>query len=162
VTGKRDPYRLLQVDPNAFPEVVEAAYRALARLYHPDRSLSPETEAMMTDINWAYATLRDPDERAAYDGTRAPVSVAVDGPSSPAPSEPERTLRERVAATQEEHAAVNPDGRVVLDFGRYSGMSLIEIARVDPEYLEWLKRHSAGSRYRRQIDELTARLNVRA
>lgn len=159
----RDPYRLLQVDPSAFPEVVEAAYRALARLYHPDRALAPETEALMTDINWAYATLRDPEARAAYDRTRAPVPVAVNGTAAtPAATEPKRTLRERVAATQEDHTAVNPDGRVVLDFGRYAGMSLLEIARIDPEYLEWLKRHSSGTRYRRHIDELTARLHVRA
>jgi curved DNA-binding protein CbpA len=154
VVGTRDAYRILQVDPAAVPEVVEAAYRALARLHHPDLADGDGADAEMTDLNWAYATLRDAQRRAAYDEARTP-------PIAVAP-EPEVTLSERMHAVQEEHQAVNPDGRVVLDFGRYAGMSLIEIARIDPEYLEWLKRHSSGSRYRRQIDELTARLHARA
>jgi hypothetical protein len=37
-------------------------------------------------------------------------------------------------------------------------MSLLEVARVDPEYLEWLKRRPLAARYRQQIEELTARL----
>jgi len=32
-----DPYRILQVAPSAEQEVIQAAYRALALKYHPDR-----------------------------------------------------------------------------------------------------------------------------
>jgi hypothetical protein len=32
----------------------------------------------------------------------------------------------------------------VLDFGRYAGWSLARLWRVDPGYLEWLARSSAG------------------
>ena len=31
-----DLYKVLQVDPHAEPEVVDAAFRRMARKYHPD------------------------------------------------------------------------------------------------------------------------------
>jgi DnaJ-class molecular chaperone len=146
----RDAYKVLQIDPSALPEVVEAAYRALARLRHPDLSDLTEASAAMTDLNWAYDTLRDPERRIQYDETRT-AAVAV--------SAPEGSLRDRMEAARGVGTeGLNPEGRIVLDFGRYSGMSLLEVARVDPEYLEWLKRRPLAARYRQQIEELTARL----
>ncbi len=65
-----DYYRILQVDPAAEPEVIEAAYRRLCRKYHPDLNPSPEAERRMREINAAYAVLRDPVQRAAYDARR--------------------------------------------------------------------------------------------
>jgi hypothetical protein len=38
-----------------------------------------------------------------------------------------------------------------LDFGRYAGWTLAELAAHDADYLRWLSRHSAGIRYRRAI-----------
>lgn len=66
-----DPYEVLQVSPNAEPEVVEAAYRRLARKYHPDVNSSPDATKRMQIINWAYEILRDPDARREYDKFRA-------------------------------------------------------------------------------------------
>jgi hypothetical protein len=40
----------------------------------------------------------------------------------------------------------------VLDFGRYEGWSIADLARRDPDYLRWLRRHSSGIRFRREID----------
>lgn len=60
-------YRILQVDPDADQEVIEAAYRRLAQKYHPDVSESPHAAERMKKINVAYETLRDPIKRAAYD-----------------------------------------------------------------------------------------------
>jgi curved DNA-binding protein CbpA len=51
--------------------VIEAAYRRLARKYHPDVSQSPNAEARMRELNAAYEVLRDPTRRADYDQTRA-------------------------------------------------------------------------------------------
>jgi hypothetical protein len=45
-----------------------------------------------------------------------------------------------------------------LDFGRDAGMSLREMARIEPGYLVWLRRHSSGLRYRHQIDQVLAAL----
>jgi len=45
----------------------------------------------------------------------------------------------------------NPSGSV-LNFGRFAGWSLGEIARRDLEYIEWLDRSSIGRQYRDEID----------
>lgn len=66
----QDYYKVLQVDPNAEPEVIEAAYRRLARKYHPDVNQSADAQARMKDINDAYDTLHDPMKRAEYDRKR--------------------------------------------------------------------------------------------
>jgi hypothetical protein len=41
-----------------------------------------------------------------------------------------------------------------VNFGRFTGWSLGEIARVEPEYLEWLDRMPIGRMYRGEIDVL--------
>ena len=66
----QDHYAVLQVHPEAEPEVIATAYRSLAQLYHPDRNPSPEAGPRMVQINLAYEVLRDPERRAAYDNRR--------------------------------------------------------------------------------------------
>ena len=58
-------YKLLQVDPEAEPEVIEAAFRRLALKYHPDVNRE-EATARMQALNEAWYVLRDPDRRRAY------------------------------------------------------------------------------------------------
>ena len=65
-----DLYETLQVHPSAHPDVIQAAYRRLSFLYHPDRNPSTEATEMMKRLNHAYEILSDPDRRAAYDRTR--------------------------------------------------------------------------------------------
>lgn len=71
-----DLYRVLQVDPSADPEVIEAAYRRLALKHHPDHNIGdPRAEEQMKRINEAFRVLGKPDLRAAYDarsGSRMP------------------------------------------------------------------------------------------
>lgn len=64
--SERTFYQVLQVDPEAEPEVIEAAYRRLARKYHPDVSSASDSGTRMKGINAAYEVLRDPLRRAAY------------------------------------------------------------------------------------------------
>jgi curved DNA-binding protein CbpA len=66
-----DPYKVLQVDPEAEPEVIEAAYRRLARKYHPDVAPGPDAQERMVRLNQAWELLRDPIRRAAVDRARA-------------------------------------------------------------------------------------------
>jgi hypothetical protein len=47
----------------------------------------------------------------------------------------------------------NPSGSV-MNFGRFAGWSLGEIARRDIEYVEWLERMPIGRAYREEIDVL--------
>jgi curved DNA-binding protein CbpA len=71
-----DLYRVLQVDPSADPEVIEAAYKRLAHKYHPDHNTGdPSAEEQMKRINEAYRVLGKRDLRADYDrrtGARLP------------------------------------------------------------------------------------------
>jgi hypothetical protein len=84
-----DLYETLQVSPRAHADVIEAAYRVLARRYHPDRNRSPEATSLMARLNVAWETLQDPQLRAEYDQTRAPMSLtAVRGPARPSPTAP--------------------------------------------------------------------------
>ena len=57
----KDPYEVLGIRPDATDDEVKAAYRELARKYHPDRyennPLSDLAEEKMQEINEAYDTI---------------------------------------------------------------------------------------------------------
>lgn len=59
-----DHYRTLQVHHEASQEVIEAAWKRLSRIYHPD--VNPRTGEKMKEINRAYDVLRESASRAAY------------------------------------------------------------------------------------------------
>ncbi len=65
-------YRILQVDPEADDEIIEAAYKRLMRKYHPDM-LSPDGRVdpalleKVQEINEAYDILSDNQKRKEYD-----------------------------------------------------------------------------------------------
>jgi len=65
-------YETLQVSPSAEPEVLAAAYKALARKYHPDRSKAPDARARMARVNLAYEVLSssDPPSYSAQAATK--------------------------------------------------------------------------------------------
>ena len=67
-----DYYATLGVERGATQEEIKKAYRRLAQKYHPDVSKEPEAEERFKQIAEAYATLKDPEKRSAYDalGTR--------------------------------------------------------------------------------------------
>ena len=67
---QEDLYEVLQVHHAAEPEVIEAAYKRLLRMYHPDVNNSPEAHVATVRMNRAYEILRDPVRRADYDHQR--------------------------------------------------------------------------------------------
>jgi curved DNA-binding protein CbpA len=204
-----DPYRVLQVDPEADDEIVQVVYRRLARMYHPDVTPGPAAAARMLEINAAMEILGDPIRREAYDRERAARAAAVllerlaadpgrgagpvaqgqpAAPGSPGrptgtpgagaartaggTPRPQTVSRDwtsgrsteggrydptRMRTADGEGAAGPPPGNpsgTVLNFGRYAGWSLGEIARRDLEYLEWLDRMAIGRAYRDEIDTI--------
>jgi curved DNA-binding protein CbpA len=174
-----DAYKVLQVDPEAEDEVIQAAYRRLARKYHPDLASGGEAAARMAAINAAWALLGTPETRAAYDRSRlsprgdSPPPAPAPPPTHPrAPQAPPDTVSRdwtsgrssqgggfepSMRAAEGLGAAGPPPGRPsgsVLSFGRYAGWSLGEIARNDLEYIEWLDRMPIGRTYREEIDVL--------
>jgi curved DNA-binding protein CbpA len=146
----RDLYGILQVDPRAEPRVIQAAYRTLALRMHPDHSRNDGTAPAMAMLNRAYGVLRDPTQRRAYDQTRSPAAVLSVPP--PGPAQPGSSVGERLRPPTDDGGGTS----MMLTFGRYQGWTLQQISRHDPEYLEWLRRHSSGIGYRRQIDEILA------
>ena len=145
-----DPYAVLQIVPSADQEVVHAAFKALALKYHPDHDSTRRASEKMAELNRAYALLRDEQGRAAHDRSRRmtiagiSVSAATARPSAGSPP-----------------PAATAQGSV-LGFGRYSGWSLRDLARQDPEYLLWLSRHSSGIRYRTEIYGILRTMGVSA
>lgn len=222
MTDRIDPYKILQVDAEAEDEVIQAAYRRLARKYHPDLATTPGAEVRMAAINAAWELIGDPAARQAFDRLRAPLQHAPpapaapaapagpvpgaggpggpgaggpDGPgaggpgatrrpdttrpphrshrpnSPPASAPPETVSRdwtsgrstqgggydESMRAAEGFGAAGPPPGRpsgTILNFGRYAGWSLGEVARTDIEYIEWLDRAPIGRNYRQEVDEI--------
>ena len=200
-----DPYKILQVDSEAEDEVIQAAYRRLARKYHPDLAASPDAANRMAAINAAWELIGDPAKRAAYDRQRNPLattpaqhasgtdrtqpgsgsaasgaastatrsgSSSSGGATSSASTPPPETVsrdwtsgrstqgsgyQESMHSADGFGAAGPPPGRpsgTVLNFGRYAGWSLGEVARSDMEYVEWLDRAPIGRNYRQEIDEI--------
>ena len=80
-TNEPDYYEILQVSPGAEQEVIEAAYRRLARKYHPDINTDPSAASRMTQLNAAFDVLGDPARRAAYDSRRYNSTYFRDEPS---------------------------------------------------------------------------------
>ena len=79
-----DPYKTLQVDPEADPDVIQAAYRRLAQKFHPDVARGADAAARMTAINRAWEILGNPASRAAYDRARAAAAARAAQPPSAA------------------------------------------------------------------------------
>jgi curved DNA-binding protein CbpA len=215
-----DPYKILQVDPEAEDEVISAAYRRLARKYHPDTATGPEALGRMEAINAAWEVLGTPARRAAHDRQRAieaavarsraaspdgdpgdpgeaarpgatgaagaaaarpatgPAPNAARPASAPRPREPEVVSRDWTSGRSTVGGGYDPSMRTadgtgaagrppgdpsgsVMNFGRYSGWSLGEIARSDLEYLEWLDRMPIGRPYRDEIDTILRRTGRR-
>ena len=67
----KDYYEALGVEPGAGEAEIKAAYRRLARKYHPDVSKEKGAEEKFKSVNEAYEVLRDKDKRAQYDQLRA-------------------------------------------------------------------------------------------
>lgn len=95
MTSQPDYYAILRVEPVASQREISRAYRALMRTHHPDVDGLKEAERdadtrdaekrELLGIMQAFAVLRDPRRRAAYDRNRgeagregsAPVVIPV-------------------------------------------------------------------------------------
>src|SRR5438477_2989355 len=148
-SGAPDHYRILQVDPSADVDVIQAAYRVLARRFHPDLH---GDDGVMKRLNAAWEVLGNKDRKAAYDRARgnggdvASTTIVTSEPASGAATRP----------ASPDHAGP-PKGRAfgtVLTYGRYEGWSLGQVALVDPDFLEWMRSVPGGRYLRPEIDAI--------
>ncbi len=154
MTLERDAWEVLQVSRSSSWPEKRAAYRALARRYHPDGT-TPDRRRMV-EINAAYERLElqhrhgtgaspevpigfDTSAAGSWTGTPAPCS----GPAVP----PQGSLLRRVMNARHVDTPV-------VDFGQYAGRRIGEIADHDPRYLRWLSRQSSGIRFRAVIEQV--------
>ena len=138
----RDAYEVLGLLPTVHDAVIQAAYRALAALYHPDSRSTAANTRHMAELNGAYAKLRTPARRALYDAER---QLGAKGSTT-------------IAAARSNPPPPRGNARV-LTFGRYEGWTIDRLAHHDPDYLRWLSRHSSGLRFRTQIEQALAALS---
>ncbi len=84
--GAVTAYQVLQVDPGAELDVIEAAFKRLALRYHPDRSTDPLAADRMRELIEARDLVSDPIRRRGYD-----ASLGISRPSGPRTPGPPRT-----------------------------------------------------------------------
>ncbi len=145
-----DPYRILQVAPSAEQEVIHAAFRALALKYHPDRDPSVFAARRMAELNRAYAIVRDPEERGRFDREARRAKFAFT----------QRDDSSIGAGMRQPAPARGASAGTRLEFGRYEGWTLRDLARHDPDYLRWLSRHASGMQYRTQIYQILNQMGL--
>jgi len=63
----KDYYAILGLKRAASADDIKAAYRKLARQFHPDVNKAADAEARFKEVGEAYQVLKDPEKRAAYD-----------------------------------------------------------------------------------------------
>jgi curved DNA-binding protein CbpA len=69
-----DYYEILQVSPGADQEIIERAFRLLAKRYHPDNQHTGDASKFKILVE-AYRALSDPEKRAAYDNNNTATDV---------------------------------------------------------------------------------------
>jgi len=113
-----DLYGELEVDPRARVETIEAAYRSLMKLHHPDLA-GPEGLARTKRLNRAREWLTDPERRARYDATRGARPAELRGPTTTA-SAPAGRPAFRGSATRSGTGRTQPVARTAAAPGRPS------------------------------------------
>ena len=78
---EKNYYEILEVDKNASKEIIDKAYKTLAKRYHPDLQTQEgkeQKEEMMKKVNEAYDVLSDENKRTAYNQQLASQNVSMD------------------------------------------------------------------------------------
>ncbi len=69
-----DPYKILDVYPDATLAEIKSAYRNLVKLHHPDAG---GDEEKILALNAAWEVLRDPDQRKVYDDSKQQIHAST-------------------------------------------------------------------------------------
>ncbi|MGD9765957.1 MAG: DnaJ domain-containing protein [Candidatus Binatia bacterium] len=122
---QRNLYLVLGLTQDASPNMIRAAYRALAKAHHPDR-IGPSDASAFSEINEAYRVLSDPRRRGTYDDE-------LQSHSPPAPPAAGARYRRADIEPMAEPVVLRRSFRASLPSG-------------EEEFLEWTKRYSTDRR----------------
>lgn len=95
-----DYYCLLQVHPEAEPEIIQSAYKRLCKKYHPDVNGTPQAIERMKQINTAYETLSDERKRRVFHAEWSRRTRVASAPKTE--TAPRVEVRERVVYVRPE------------------------------------------------------------
>ena len=116
----RDPWALLELDRSVDDAAIKAAYRRLAKIYHPDRNSDDEEAAgRFQEIARAYEAIRDESARARWLVEHESPSAFDDNGFPPFP-ESDLTASQRQETQRIEH-------EVTIDFRAAFAGSLVEV-----------------------------------
>jgi DnaJ domain len=93
-------YAVLQVSRSATQDVIESAYKRLAREIHPDKNRSAASHSEMQSLNEAYEVLSNPARRRVYDD-----HTRVYRPASSEPTSKSRRVTSRLNEVDAVHLA---------------------------------------------------------
>ena len=105
---RKNYYEILEVDKNASPEIIEKAYKTLAKKYHPDLqeyNFKKDSEIKMQLINESYETLSDPEKKKNYDISLSETTISEDDISSIL--EENKELHRKINNIQNERKNIN-------------------------------------------------------
>ena len=118
-------YEILEVDKNASEEVIEKAYKTLAKKYHPDLQNNSDCQDKMRQINEAYEILSNDFKRREYDEKIKRQSVSIE--------EYNRTIQENNRLKKDLKRVVN-QREMSQNQGRLEEMSIMQ------RYYEQIKK----------------------
>ena len=124
-----DYYATLGVNPSSEDIVIQAAYRALMRRYHPDTNPSPEAAKRSQAINAAYAILSDPGRRKSYDAIRAAQAKTNNrGSTKPPPPPPPPPPKSNTASGESAVSMGSRAKELAMSLGGVAVLFLLGIA----------------------------------
>ena len=110
-----DYYAILGVGPDASDEAIRAAFKKLARQYHPDLYKGEDANERMSALLQAYKTLNNPQTRREYDRRRSEHVLEEPGRRAPFPTSATATshgqTRSSAARRDRQRAYAFPDIR---------------------------------------------------
>ena len=140
-------YEMLGVSENATQEEIKKAYRKVAMSVHPDTSSTGKADGgqKFKEITAIYATLINPDTRAAYDAQLSGINFN-NTPTIQITEEDSRTLNAYFfeARMEEKHRNFER-ASIFLEAAASFANGLVQKGRMSEQERDVLRRHIAGS-----------------
>jgi curved DNA-binding protein CbpA len=158
---RSDPYRVLEVSPEASSEELHDAYRRLVKLHHPDRNDGSEESARrFAEIQAAYEEVRArPRPTRPHRAAEAAESVKERMATLERELRDAHAARERARRAAREAAGESGDAPPAVSTEDSFGKILGDIRDELADRISEGRRHPAAQRVSELIDEVASRLD---